>query len=178
MANSKLPIEATLQAEGSALNDDPNTGEYSRYGISAVFLQSVHREWAALTVRNYIFALTPAQATVLYQTYFWDRLRIGLLLDERLAAKVFDLAVNMGPGGKRAPGAITILQDAANDYAGERLIVDGILGAQSILAINTQPAAALYENYTRRIRERYIAIARNPKNARFLAGWLARLAKG
>ena len=102
-----------------------------------------------------------------YQTEFWNQWYAQMLSDD-VAARVFDAAVNMGPGT-----AVKLLQRAVNSFhAGNPLTVDGGWGPATVAAANAvypQTLLAAYHN----IRCDYYRAIGGPN----LAGWLARAAK-
>lgn len=118
-----------------------------------------------------IAALPQSQRAVavesFYQKEFWNKW-FDALASTDVAARVFDTAVNMGPGT-----AVKFLQQAVNSFhAGNPLAVDGGWGPATVAAanaVNPQTLLAAYHN----IRcDHYRAIG-GPN----LAGWLARAAK-
>ena len=167
-------LAIVLAHEGGyqAMPDDPGNwtggkigvGELkgTKFGLSAAIYPSLD-----------IAALTEADAAAIYRRDWWDRFGLGRL-PAPLAAKLFDAAVNIG-----IKNAVTALQralraaDASTSTA--RIEEDGKLGPETIdvaraLAFDTVLPAlreALAGHY------RLIA-ARNPTQARFLNGWLAR----
>ena len=172
MAEFDPAIQLTLQHEGGFFHN-PVTGEIVNFGITLVFVRDSGYRPAAdeAFIRN----LSTEQARDIYRQYFWDRHNIGAIRDQDLANKVFDLTVNMGPGGKTRDGGLTLVQRAVNDCGG-KCTVDGILGPKSIAAINGLDPVALLAAYRQRARKRYQAIAAaDLKLTGNLSGWLARL---
>lgn len=74
--------------------------------------------------------LTRATATDLYWKWFWGRYDYSRLYDQRVATKVFDVAVNTG-----AYRAHVLAQEAVNDVA-PPIKVDGQFGPLTVAAIN------------------------------------------
>jgi lysozyme family protein len=160
-------VRLTLQHEGGFYHN-PVTGEIVNHGITLKFIHESGYNPAAdeAFIRN----LTTQQAHSIYQKYFWDRCDIGGIFNQDLANKVFDLAVNMGPGGALKP-----LAEAVSD-CGRHCAIDGVLTPAALAQINALDAAKLLAAYRARARKRYQAIAAaNPKLAGDLPGWLARL---
>ena len=118
-----------------------------------------------------------------YKEEFWDRIRGDEIseIDEELACEVFDMAVNMG-----VRSAIKTLQKAINrtysDYVDskeERLVVDGIIGEETISAIkelNQFDCMVELIEYFRKFRAlKYAKIVKhNPNQAVFIEGWIRR----
>ena len=172
MADFDPAVNLTLQHEGGFFHNAV-TGEVVNRGITLAFVRDCG--YNATADEGFIQNLTLDQTCDIYRKYFWDRYNIGAIDDQDLANKVFDLTVNMGPGGGAHEGALTLLQQAVND-AGGHCTVDGIIGPQSIAQINGQNPVQLLAAYRARAQERYQEIAAaDPKLAGDLNGWLSRL---
>ncbi len=150
-----VALEKVLAHEGGYVNDPDDPGGETKFGISK-------RSYSNLNIKD----LTREQAAEIYYRDFWVRPRIDRIQDERLAAKVFDLGVNMGTGR-----SIKLLQQAANSLDCE-LAVDGILGPATLGAVNgyRYPRALLCALVIE--AGQYYRSLRKPK---YLAGWLNRL---
>lgn len=119
-----------------------------------------------------IAAMTLDQAVALYHSQWWERYGYGNLV-LGVAGKVFDLAVNMGPGQ-----AHKLLQRAVWAADGEITIADdGVLGAKSIAAVSRY--ANVPEMLAAPLRSEaagfYRAlIAGKPALSKYRNGWLRR----
>ena len=172
MADFQTAVAITLQNEGGFYHN-PVTGEVVNHGITLALVTSNGYKPDADVA--FIQNLSVAEATQIYQTYFWDLYHIGSINDQSLANKTFDLTVNMGPGNKNKQGALTLLQSAVNSCGG-KCDVDGILGPISIGQINALDPATLLTTYRQLAAQHYTAIAQgNQELAGDLTGWLARL---
>jgi lysozyme family protein len=172
MADFAPAVALTLQHEGGFFHNSV-TGEVVNRGITLAFVRDCGYNPTA--DEAFIQNLTLDQTSDIYRKYFWDRYNIGAIADQNLANKVFDLTVNMGPGGSAHDGALTLLQKAVNDCGGH-CAVDGIIGPQSIAQINAENPVQLLAAYRARAGERYREIATaDPNVAGDLNGWLARL---
>jgi lysozyme family protein len=169
MASFIEAVTKTLLAEGGFVHNSV-TGEIVNYGITSAFLGSIGQPNSESDVQN----LTRDQAINLYHEYFWEPLNAGAIVDQNLANKVFDIAVNQG-----LRTSAKMLQEAVNGLqlgAGE-IQEDGIIGRQTIAAINALPPSNLLIQFKALAEVRYREIAEeNPKLAGDLAGWLQRLA--
>lgn len=176
MADFAPAVERTLLAEGG-FSINRKTGEIVNFGITLAFLLS---KGIPADV-EYVRALTREQAKALYLRYFWDAYSLGRVTDQRLAARVFDLTVNCGPGGwlhgRLRDGGITMLQAAVNGRRPSRpLLIDGACGPLTVAAVNDCEPIGLYSDYVARAKAHYQAIAaNNPLLADQLDGWLLRL---
>jgi hypothetical protein len=79
-------FENTLSREGSYVNDRQDPGGETKYGISK-------RSYPKLDIKN----LTQYQAKQIYFADFWLNGKYEEFVDDNLAIKLFDLAVNVGP---------------------------------------------------------------------------------
>jgi type VI secretion system secreted protein VgrG len=173
MAEFLPAVQLTLQNEGGFFHN-PVTGEIVNYGVTLAF--ACGNGYCSANDEDFIKDLTQDQAITIYQKHFWEPHNFGLFEDQNLANKAFDLTVNMGPGDKEVDGALTLLQRAVCDCGG-KCGIDGLIGPQSVAAINTLNAVQLLTAYRARAKARYEQIAKNPKLAPDLPAWLARLAK-
>ena len=172
MAEFEPAVLITLRHEGGCLHNEV-TGEIVNHGVTLRFVRNSGYKPDA--DEDFIRNLSRAEATQIYQTYFWNPHRIGSIGDQNLANKVFDLTVNMGPGDANHPGAVPLLQSAVNACGGA-CTVDGVLGPISIGQINTLDPAVLLARYKQLVAQRYTAIAAgNTELAGDLTGWLDRL---
>jgi lysozyme family protein len=155
MGDFNKAIKFVLENEGGFSNDPNDPGGATKFGIS----QRSYPDW---DIEN----LTEEDAIEIYRQDFWAPYQD---FEDRLAAKVFDLAVNMGH--KRA---VQILQRALQ-CLGAKLNDDGILGPVTKQAVDVanidlllvalkSEAAGFYRN---------LATA-NSSQQRFLKGWLRR----
>ena len=149
-------VEATLAHEGGYVNDPLDPGGETKFGISRRAYPHIH-----------VSTLTREQAIALYKRDYWTGPGFNRIDNPAIAAKVFDLGVNMGAGR-----AVKLLQQAVNRF-GESLTVDGQLGHVTATAVNDFPhPQALLMAIKIEAGNHYFAIGK----PRFLAGWLNRLA--
>jgi lysozyme family protein len=150
-------VEIVLAHEAGYVDHPADGGGATNYGISSTYNPGVD-----------VASLTRQQAIEIYFEKYWSGNRFELL-PERLAIKVFDLAVNMGRNA-----AVTCLQRALR-AAGTTVAIDGVLGPETagaasllcelvILAALRSEAAGEYR----------VKLVRDPTQAPFAAGWIAR----
>jgi lysozyme family protein len=152
-------IARVLADEGGYANVACDPGGETKFGIS-------HRDYPRVDIRS----LTREDAVAIYFRDFWSRARYGDLPD-RIAEKVFDLAVNVGPG----PSA-RCLQRALR-ACGIREAEDGIIGGATIAAANAAAPGALLAALRSEAASHYRATAATWHRAGrgdFLEGWLNR----
>jgi len=156
MADFNLAIGKTLAHEGGAkFTDDPtDRGGATKYGIS-------QRAYPDLDIRN----LTEQQARDIYKRDYWDRIRADEINSQAMAENIFDTCVNMGvrTGSRLAQVAAEIAPS------------DGIVGSQSIGALNECNDEMFITNFTIAKIARYAYICNRDKSQkRFLLGWVNR----
>lgn len=169
-------IEEVIAREGGYSDHPADRGGPTNMGIT----QAVAR---ANGYYGEMQALPRMVAENLYRRLYWDQPGYAFVAKTswRIAAELFDTAVNMGP-----PTATGFLQRALNalnrnqrDYAD--LKIDRLLGARTLAALHAfralrGPAGdmVLLKAIEALQGERYIALAESrPANEAFLYGWLA-----
>ena len=111
-----------------------------------------------------------------YRREFWNQWYAQLNSDE-VAKRVFDMAVNAGPGT-----AVRLLQRAIDSQPDVEIVApvqeDGSWGPKTVATANKCAEADLVEEFkTARITYYRAIVAKNPANQKYLAGWLARASK-
>ncbi len=155
-------VNRVLEDEGGTERAAGDPGGQTRYGISA-------REYPNLDIAH----LTRADAIAIYHRDYWRRYGFDALPGP-IAAKVFDLAVNIGPGH-----AIGCLQRALR-ATGHRVTEDDALGPITSAAARAAVPFALLAALRSEAAGYYrviAALARGPRanaDREFLTGWLNR----
>jgi len=176
-------ILITLKHEGGFVNDPVDPGGATNWGMSIRFLTNdagdsdgdgfmdgdIDKD-GDIDVDD-IKNMTKAQAVELYRIHFWDKYDYGTVTDFVVAARVFDMTVNMGP---RQTGKI--VQRALNN-CGYRLKVDGAIGPNTFKSINCTDPEVLMAEIRQEHAQFYIdLIAAKPKFEKYRRGWLRRAA--
>lgn len=155
---------------GGYVNHPADPGGATKYGISLRWLEErgIDIDGDGDVDIDDILALTLDKSDELYHEHFWLP-PYDTFDDHYVATKVFDMAVNMGH-----ERAHKLAQQACNSL-GSKLTVDGALGPLSVHALNSYAPGdmlkALIDVQTQFYRD---LVARKPKMAVFLKGWLAR----
>ncbi len=152
-------VARVLADEGGYVDNPADPGGATRFGIS-------QRDYPKLDIA----ALTRAQATAIYFRDWWQRYRYGEL-PGTVAAKVFDLAVNIGP-----EHAVRCLQRALRACK-RRVSEDGALGRTTLAAVAAASPAELLAALRSEAAGYYRALAaskRREEAGEFLEGWLNR----
>ncbi len=151
----RFAVERTLVHEGGYINDPRDPGGETNFGIS-------RRSYPALDIRG----LTRGDAERIYLRDWWEKYGYGSISDRFLAAKVFDLAVNLGPNQ-----AHKLLQTAVCETTAAKTAVDGILGDLTLKAVNGHPQPEyLLAALKLKAVGHYLALGKPA----FLAGWIRR----
>ncbi len=171
-------IIPVLRHEGGLVNDVHDSGGITHYGISLRFLQQLGKldpfDGYLLGDMDHdgdidaddIRLMDIAEATRIYRLQWWDRYGYARISYDPLAFKVFDLAINMG--GMQAH---KLLQRAIIFDFSIHLKIDGVLGINTLTAINRCDGAALLAAF----KERAIGFYRSLRKPRFEAGWIRRV---
>ncbi len=156
--------------EGNKFTNIANdAGGPTLYGVSLRFLQSIHEDInhdGVVDVLD-IKSLTQDEAKDIYFHNFW---RIAYdSFQERVAIKVFDVAVNAG-----SQRAHILLQRALNAL-GSKITVDGMLGKQTISEIAKYTDNQILQQYCAAQKAFYQSlVTSNPSQQKFLNGWINR----
>ena len=151
MSHFDKAILAVLKHEGGYVNNPNDPGGETRYGICK-------RSYPKVDIKN----LTQAEAIEIYRRDFWNPKYERMPYE--IAAKVFDIAVNMGQRQ-----AHKLLQRAVN------VVDDGIIGGKTIAAVMAMSIGALLDNITIEQIKYYKAVVKNrPTSSIFMAGWINR----
>lgn len=150
-----------LQLEGDYSNDPYDYGGETKYGIAKKY-------YPDLDIKN----LTLEQALQIYKRDYWDVFWGDRIQSQEICTKMLDIALNMGPSR-----AIRFLQDALNHVDKLSLAVDGIMGPETLRAVNSSKRLELVLKVLNCLQfERYHEIVhRDPSQVRFFNGWMRRV---
>ena len=167
-------VNIILEHEGGLSIDKRDPGGVTQWGISLRFLRAIGMDIDknGCVDEHDILAITKPGAIEIYRNKWWDKYHYNALNSLEVAAKVFDLSVNMG-----ASAAHKLLQIAINRIADKSLAVDGILGAKTIAEANKLDGFLLRQELRACAEHKYIQIlADKPTMECFRKGWLTRAA--
>lgn len=164
MSQPEEAIFQLLKDESSKIIPDDHGRGPSKFGITL----ETYKQWNKNATADSIIYMTQEQAEAFYRQW-WDTYKIGLIDDQALASKVFNIGVNIGPGM-----AVTIFQIAINANGGYSR-ADGILGPLTATAANSQDPVKLLSIYKSSIAAYYRGVVQaHPEWANDLQGWLTR----
>ncbi len=145
-----------MKNEGGYSNDASDAGGETKFGISK-------RSYPDIDIAH----LTEEQATEIYERDFWAPYAS---FPDRIATKVFDLAVNMGHRQ-----AVLILQRVLRCCGALNVKDDGILGPVTRSAVQVAHQDLLMVALRSEAAGVYrLLAAKNPSQQKFLNGWLKR----
>lgn len=109
------------------------------------------------------------EVTDLYRALFWNILSLDDVNSQAVATSIFDVGVNAG-----VVAAAKMAQETCV-FFGRNILLDGKLGSRSIEAINSLLPTEFITEFEKLDEANYQAIAmKNPKDGKFLAGWIKR----
>lgn len=160
--------------EGGYVDDPDDSGGKTKYGISLIFMQGtkdldgdgfldgdINKD--GIIDSFDVKAMTREDSKYLYKLYFWNKW-YTFLDSELLALHLFDMSVNAG-----ARRSNKLMQEIVG------VTVDGIIGVNTVKAINAnkKDLLGLYEqariNFYEAIAKKY------PKNKKYIQGWINRV---
>lgn len=180
MSQFSHAIDTVLLHEGGFVNNHNDPGGATNFGISLRYLKSIGDldgdGWLDGDLDHDgdvdiddIRSMDKEQAMGMYRALWWEPNRYDLIVNQSIATKVFDLAVNMG-----TRQAHKLLQRAcrACDY---RLVDDGIIGSKTLDAVNLIDELGLLPAYRSEAGGFYrMLVATKPQFSDFEEGWLNR----
>ena len=176
MAQFHDALNFVLKNEGGIADDPNDNGKTTNKGISLRFLRTLSEE----KLRKYGIFETPTSDTVLglsddqiikiYEGEFWDDAPFEKIQGQLLCNRVFDMCVNSGLGT-----GIKCLQLALKPLLKDEIKVDGILGKETLNAVNSNPESWIITAFrNERAREYKEICESHPEKKRYLNDWLTR----
>lgn len=104
-----------------------------------------------------------------YKQAFYDKYKIGYIVSGSLQEIIFDWCVNSGYWGSCG------VQKVLNRFFEYDLKLDGIIGKNTVKAINSCPPETLFNAIKSARVHYYHTIAQRGQNHKFLKGWLRRI---
>lgn len=143
-------------------------GGPTKYGITWGTLARAYSQ--GIVDHNDITKLTREESRRIFEAFYWipsrsDRMAWGLCLVH------FDVCVNSGVGGGGK-----MLQRSLNDLNSRKIVVDGVVGPDTLRSVGEVEMGALIKRYLEVRRAFYHGlVARDPGQGDNLSGWLNRL---
>lgn len=149
-----------LANEGGYVSNPVDPGGETNFGIS-------QRSYPLLNIKE----LTRDEAATIYQRDYW---KFDQLASQRVATKLFDACVNLGP-----TQAVRLLQVSLGGIQAGPVIADGKFGPDTIAHVNAADEERLVDEFKAHLAKFYAdeALQGTGKDG-FLLGWLRRAVKG
>lgn len=167
-------VNVVLEHEGRLSNNKKDPGGLTNWGISIRFLKAhgLDIDQDGDIDEQDIIILTKPHAKELYKEHWWLKYQYYLIQDNDVCAKTFDLAVNMP-----ANSAHKLLQLSVNRLRNKPIGVDGIIGEQTLEAVNNECPLLIMDEFRISAKNYYISIVNaKPQMTWALKGWLNRAA--
>lgn len=166
MSEFNLTIPTILTHEGAYANNPHDPGRDTNWGISLKFMQGLpgHEKTTAADIKQ----LTKQQAAEIYRVEFWEKYGYGSIIDQAVATKILDIAVNIG-----GYHANVIAQRSVRAAIGWTLVEDGQLGIKSFSLINMAKRIMIMPALKSEAAGYYRSLDHQQKEI-FLNGWLNR----
>src|ERR1035437_1536473 len=167
MASFDVFLPIVLRFEGGYSDDPTDPGGETNKGITMNTFQQCSHELLGLDpTSDNLKALTDAQAGVIYQALYWNKIQGNAFALQDLANIVCDFFVNSGTN------ATKLLQHVLNNM-GAHVVEDGGIGAASLQALAGVDQGQVYRQYKKGRIAYYQALGvRFPQ---FVKGWLNRV---
>jgi lysozyme family protein len=185
----QISFNKSMSAEGLISNNENDKGGFSYKGIS----RKMHPSWSGWQIIDSIYRSTDYQSVQLlnsnaslqtavkefYRTEFWNKIQGYLLPSQLIANELFDSSINLG-----VPVALEFLQRTINllnrnGSLYQDIKVDGIIGNQSLAALN-ECIAVNSEKFVFNLlnfyqAKRYIEIMERDRSQEIFIGWFSRI---
>lgn len=156
--------------EGGFNDIKEDAGGATNYGISLMFLKQIDHDVDGDGDVDWldIKALTKEEAQELYWDNFWKPLYDRV--SEKIGIKLFDTSINAGHSRSHS-----ILQQALKSLGSTSIIVDGVIGKQTLDELSKYSETQVLKAYCEAQLNFYKGIvAKKPNQAKFLKGWTNR----
>ena len=149
--------------EGGFVDDPDDRGGATNCGVT---LNTFRRHFGAASTVEDLRRMTYAQWKRIMKTGYWDVMKADGIMSQDLAEIMVDWCINSGTA---------VIRDIQT-VAGVK--PDGIVGPKTLAAINSARQKDLHERIRLARKHHYERIvAKNPRQSKFLKGWMNRLDK-
>lgn len=157
-------LEYIFSVEGGYSNHPNDKGGATRYGI-------IESEARRHGYKGDMEKFPKDKAKDIYIKDYYYKNNIDKITDDRVALSIFDWSVNSGGSKKQ-------IQKVLNEKYGFNLAVDGIIGKNTLKAINSVNSDSLLKDIKKAQLGYYdYLVQKDPKNKSFHEGWYNRVEK-
>lgn len=163
--NFTYAFEKMIQNEGGFVlhKNEGDRGGWTFAGIAENFWPN-WKGWPMVKSGDTNNSHLTEMVKLFYKNNFWDVLKLDLVDNQIIAYNLFDFAVNAG-----FKTSAKLAQIAVN------VIADGVIGKQTIAAINKVDQETFEMQFALAKINRYVAIVdKRPSQIKFLKGWVKR----
>lgn len=183
--DSYLPV--LLSREGGFVDHPLDSGGPTNMGVT---LRTFRLYRGSSVGVEELRSLSVSEAGEIYRKLYWDKMRLDEVNSQRLAMELCDHGVNAG-----VLRSAKMVQYLLNTQFGGDLVVDGIIGSKTLLAINSANEPLLFSSFQQMRTSYYrhragegagslslerffieeLKVSANSSQKVFLKGWLARV---
>ena len=165
MANPKLLIPKIQKWEGGWADDPTDNGGATMKGITLSSFTGYRKsKGMPPPTKTDLKLITETEWGAIFKTLYWDKWRADEILNQSVANILVDWVWGSGMWGIKIPQRIMGLKE------------DGIVGNITVTRLNSLPQAKIFEQIkAERVKFLFDIVKRDPKQNRFLPGWLNRL---
>ena len=168
----KIFLEATEEIkdiEGGYSNHPADPGGKTKYGIT-------ERLARAYGYTGEMRALSWEKARDIYYQEYWIKNKYNQIINRKIAKEVFEQAINLPyieVNGRFVLKANYHLQKAYNFVSDNQITVDGLVGPQTIEAVNSCSRVIPFFNMLNGLQAKHYldVVDSNPKLKAFIVGW-------
>lgn len=168
MANFNLYFPKLMEYEGTSYEDDPlDSGGCTKMGLTLDDIIEIQLDANGdnkFTCDD-IKLLTTDKAKFIFKKLYWDFFKADLINNQSLAELIVEGGINQGR---------LLTAKYAQSAAG--VTTDGIIGKNTLNALNSGNQQAIFDKVFELRKQRYFNIvAAKPSQKRFINGWMNRL---
>ena len=127
-------IHRTMAEEGGYVDKPELIDQPTNSGITQPALDNYNADHPNFHFPDNLKELTGEQAEQIYNEDYYDERQIGDINNERIAAAVFDMGVM-----SFFNNAMKTVQETINEVMDDNIVVDGLIGQETIGALNNIP---------------------------------------
>ena len=163
-------LKRLIKTEGGKIDDPDDRGGRTNFGVTQGTLEYLDYK------KTDPFKLTQKEAIEIYYLTYWLPNRYDEIKCHDIAERILDIAVHTS-APRRSITANKMLQRAYNDFHNDLITVDGIIGPETLGAVNSfSHQDRILKSLVIQQGSHYRAIVNNdPSQKKWFGGWLNRL---